>query len=65
MQIDYSVLLDFNAFNDFDNDKEVNIDIYLGHDFDEDRLNNFDGTDFSVTCSSITSEGLDFLKVNS
>lgn len=51
------LLLDFRNVHDFQNDKQIDIDIFLGHDFDGDRSNNFDGSEFSVTCSSITSQG--------
>ena len=52
------LLLDFINFNDFEDDKSVDIEIFLGNDPDGDRSNNFDGTEFTVTCSSLTSEGL-------
>ena len=52
------LLLDFINFNDFEDDKSVDIEIFLGNDSDGDRSNNFDGTEFTVTCSSLTSEGL-------
>ena len=51
------LLLDFKNFNDFKEDKAVDIDIFLGSDPDNDRSNNFEGTEFTVTCSSITEEG--------
>ena len=51
------LLLDFINFNSFNNDDSVNIEIYLGDDYDGERSNNFDGTAFGVTCSSLTPEG--------
>lgn len=50
------LLLDFYDFNDFQTDDSVNIDIFLGHDFDDNQDNNFDGTEFSITCSSLTED---------
>ena len=52
------LLLDFYNFHDYVNDTSVDIDIFLGHDPDGDKTNNFDGTEFTVTCSSLTAEGL-------
>ena len=51
------ILLDFKNFQGYENDKSVDIDILLGHDFDGERSNNFDGSEMSVTCSSLTTEG--------
>ncbi|MEC7985474.1 MAG: hypothetical protein VX278_09935 [Myxococcota bacterium] len=51
------LLLDFQNFQGYENDKSVDIDILLGYDFDGVRSNNFDGSEMSVTCSSLTAEG--------
>ena len=51
------LLLDFSRFNDFIDDDSLDIDIFLGRDPDGERRNNFDGDDFTVTCSSLTAEG--------
>ena len=51
------LLLDFSRFNDFVDDDSLDIDIFLGRDPDGERRNNFDGDDFTVTCSSLTAEG--------
>ena len=40
------LLLDFINFNDFEDDKSVDIEIFLGNDSDGDRSNNYDGTEF-------------------
>jgi len=51
------ILLDFKNFQGYENDKSIDIDILLGHDFDGERSNNFEGSEMSVTCSSLTTEG--------
>ena len=51
------LLLDFSRFNDFVDDDSLDIDIFLGRDPDGERRNNFEGDDFTVTCSSLTAEG--------
>ena len=52
------LLLDFAHFNDFVDDDHVQIDIFLGRDADDRRANNFDGTEFFVSCSSLTNDGM-------
>lgn len=55
---DLLLLLDFNRFDQYQDDDYVNLDIFLGRDTDDRRRNNFNGSqDFSITCSSLTSEG--------
>ena len=51
------ILLDFKNFQGYEDDKSVDIDILLGHDFDGERSNNFEGSEMSVTCSSLTDDG--------
>ena len=51
------ILLDFKNFQGYEDDKSVDIDILLGHDFDGERSNNFEGSEMSVTCSSLTADG--------
>ena len=51
------ILLDFKNFQGYENDKSVDIDILLGHDFDGERSNNFEGSEMSVTCSSLIDDG--------
>ena len=51
------ILLDFKNFQGYESDKRVDIDILLGHDFDGERSNNFEGSELSVTCSSLTENG--------
>ena len=47
----------FKNFQGYEDDKSVDIDILLGHDFDGERSNNFEGSEMSVTCSSLTDDG--------
>ncbi len=50
------LLLDFQNFQGYSNDSAVDIDIFLGHDPDGDKSNNFEGSEFTVTCSSLTED---------
>ena len=50
------LLLDFRNFQGYSDDAAVDIDIFLGHDPDGDKDNNFDGEEFTVTCSSLTED---------
>lgn len=50
------LLLDFHNFQGYSNDASVDIDIFLGHDSDGDKSNNFEGAEFTVTCSSLNED---------